>query len=124
VKREAEQEQMFIGMKPQASQASRLCGAFDACQSFLLCKASSGGSRVQFISTMASLCRSPDVAAPLPLFSVCALTEPTPVTFRQVLLFLLLQPVELQADPQLLEARHLLARKQLLLDPENGTLKK
>ena len=35
-----------------------------------------------------------------------------------------LQPVEQQADPQLLEARHLLARKQLLLDPENGTLKK
>jgi hypothetical protein len=42
----------------------------------------------------------------------------------QLLLFVLLQPVEQQADPQLLEARHLLARKQLLLDPENGTLKK
>lgn len=35
-----------------------------------------------------------------------------------------LQPKEQQADPQLIEARHLLARKQLLLDPENGTLRK
>lgn len=44
---------------------------------------------------------------------------------RLVLLpLLLLQPVEPQADPQVVEARHLVARKQQLLDPENGTLKK
>jgi hypothetical protein len=29
-----------------------------------------------------------------------------------------------QADPQALEARHLLARKQQLLDPETGSLRK
>jgi hypothetical protein len=29
-----------------------------------------------------------------------------------------------QADPQLVEARHLLARKQQLLHPETGTLRK
>jgi hypothetical protein len=35
-----------------------------------------------------------------------------------------LQPVDPKADPQAIEARHLLARKQQLLDPEHGTLKK
>jgi hypothetical protein len=34
------------------------------------------------------------------------------------------QPVDPKADPQAIEARHLLARKQQLLDPEHGTLKK
>lgn len=34
------------------------------------------------------------------------------------------QPVDPKADPQAIEARHLLARKQQLLDPEQGTLKK
>eukprot|EP00775_Hariotina_reticulata_P000779 gene779-1092_t len=33
------------------------------------------------------------------------------------------QPVDPRFDPQVLEARHLLARKQQLLDPENGTLR-
>jgi hypothetical protein len=35
-----------------------------------------------------------------------------------------LQPMDPQADPQLVEARHLLARKQQLLHPETGTLRK
>lgn len=34
------------------------------------------------------------------------------------------QPVDPKADPQAIEARHLLARKQQLLDPEHGTLRK
>jgi hypothetical protein len=40
------------------------------------------------------------------------------------MLRLYLQPVDPKADPQAIEARHLLARKQQLLDPEHGTLKK
>ena len=59
------------------------------------------------------------------LFSLCVRHSASQTyCILQLLLFVLLQPVEQQADPQLLEARHLLARKQLLLDPENGTLKK
>lgn len=34
------------------------------------------------------------------------------------------QPVDPKSDPQVVEARHLLARKQQLLDPENGTLRR
>jgi hypothetical protein len=34
------------------------------------------------------------------------------------------QPVDPKSDPQVVESRHLLARKQQLLDPDSGTLKR
>ncbi|KAF6264066.1 hypothetical protein COO60DRAFT_270081 [Scenedesmus sp. NREL 46B-D3] len=45
---------------------------------------------------------------------------------NQELVFVGMKPqhVDPKADPQVVEARHLLARKQQLLDPEHGTLKK
>eukprot|EP00878_Enallax_costatus_P017399 GHUV01018273.1.p1 GENE.GHUV01018273.1~~GHUV01018273.1.p1 ORF type:complete len:830 (+),score=314.81 GHUV01018273.1:156-2492(+) len=43
---------------------------------------------------------------------------------EQVFIGMKPQPVDPKTDPQVIEAKHLLSRKQQLLDPETGTLKK